>query len=104
MRGYPKFLNTKEDYLFVKANFGKELWSKDWQYLLDTMRDWITIGEVESPEAGVTDETHRVVDGRQGEGEEAKTVYYQQELQVIPTCKLLALGFTEEEVRAALAE
>ena len=36
MKGYPKNLNTKFDYLYVKENFKRELWEKDFQNLLDT--------------------------------------------------------------------
>ena len=41
MVGYPNFLNTKEDYIYVHDNFQKEQWLPDFQALLDTMKDWL---------------------------------------------------------------
>ena len=45
MRGYPKNLNTKKDYEYVRANFPAEEWKPDWQKLLDTMKDchWVIV-------------------------------------------------------------
>ena len=43
MKGYPKNLNTKFDYLYVKENFKKDLWEKDFQNLLDTRMDWFFV-------------------------------------------------------------
>ncbi len=98
MKGYPKRLNTKEDYEYVRANFPEEQWRPDWQALLDSMKDWVPVGTVESLDAGVNDETHKVIS--EGEGEEE--IYTQCELQVIPSCRLLRLGFTEDYVRSVL--
>ena len=35
MKGVPKYLNTKEDYDYVKANFPREVWEKFYRELLD---------------------------------------------------------------------
>lgn len=98
MRGYPKTLNTKDDYEYVRANFPEEKWRPDWQKLLDAERDWFFEKDLAAAEEGVTDETHKVVESSQGE----ETTYAQYVLQVNPTCKLLRLGFTEDEVTAAI--
>lgn len=100
MRGYPKNLNTKKDYEYVRANFPAEEWKPDWQKLLDTMKDWFFEGNLESKDDGVVDETHKIVESGQGE----EKTYAQYVLEVNPTCKLLQLGFTEAEVMAALSE
>ncbi len=104
MRGYPKILNTKDDYEYVRDNFPKSQWQADWQNLLDTMRDWVPLWTLKSRESGIEDETHKITsETRDNEyGEYPETVYTQWEYQVIPTCKLLILGFSEEEVTAAL--
>lgn len=99
MRGYPKVLSSKEDYLYVKDNFPADLWKADWQGLLDTMTCWYPTGEVASVEAGVTDDTHKV---EKFEEEGKDTVFMQYELRQNPDCKLLRLGFTEAEVKKAL--
>ncbi|MCD8286150.1 MAG: hypothetical protein LUD50_02860 [Clostridia bacterium] len=104
MRGYPKRLNTKADYEYAREHFPTEQWLPDWQKLLDTMRDWVPVGEVESADAGVTDDTHKVVESTaQGEDGEDVATYTQYELQVIPTCRLLRLGFEEDYVASVVA-
>lgn len=102
MQGYPKHLNSKADYLYVKDNFPKEQWEKDFQKLLDSRKDWVTTGTVASVEAGVTDATHRVIPEYEENGTEP-TSYAQQELQDIPTAKIFRLGFTVEEVEGYIA-
>ena len=46
MVGYPKYLNTKADYEFVRANFPKEKWEGAFQSLLDTRCNWFNHGEI----------------------------------------------------------
>ena len=43
MVGYPKSLKTKEDYEYVRNNFPKEMWKKDFQALLDSSYDWFFV-------------------------------------------------------------
>ena len=50
MKGYPKNLKTKFDYLYVKENFKRELWEKDFQNLLDTRMDWFFVKNLDSQE------------------------------------------------------
>ena len=105
MIGYPKILNTKEDYLYVQKHFGKSKWKKDFQDLLDTMRDWFDVGEVESVEAGQTDETHRVIPIEHENADGEKTVtFMQQEFRINENCRLYQLGFTEDEVKDLLED
>lgn len=101
MVGYPHTLNTKEDYLFVKTNFPKEKWQGDFQDLLDSMYQWYNVGMIADASDGVTDDTHKVVIN-EDRGTSTKT-YYQYEKKVDEHCKLLRLGFTEAEVKAALS-
>lgn len=109
MKGYPKNLNTKADYEYVKANFAPEEYLPDFQSLLDTMYDWFFVKELTSEEEGITDDTHKVIVSKEErpatvEGEEQTiiTTYAQYEYRINPTCKLHALGYTEEEVRAVV--
>jgi len=101
MRGYPKTLNTKEDYEYVKANFPKAQWKPDYQKLLDSMKDWVPTGKLKSERDGITDSTHKVTEENNVE-DSGEKAYVQWELQEIPTCRLYRLGFTEEEVRTAI--
>ena len=95
MVGYPKFLNTKEDYEYVRNNFPKNEWEKDFKALLDGEKDWFNVGETDD---GIIDDTHKVIKDEQT----GKT--YQYELQVNPSCKIHRIGYTREEVEKALNE
>lgn len=100
MRGFPKTLSSKEDYLYIKSNFPDQ-WKEHWQALLDTRFGWYPVKEVASIDAGVNDDTHKVVEIDNLNGGE-KT-FMQYELKQNPQCKLLRLGFTVKEVQKALA-
>lgn len=102
MRGFPKTLNSKADYEYIKDNFLAEQWKPEWQALLDSRMDWFNTGEVKKGK-GITDETHKVVEAEPVE-EGGETIYYQFELRENPNCKLLTLGFTVAEVETALAD
>jgi len=100
--GYPKHLNTKEDYLFVMANFPRGRWEKDFQLLLQDAVTWLNTGQLENAELGVTDGKRMVVStgGEDGMGKEQ---HYQYEYKDDPNCKLVKLGFTKAEVEKFLA-
>lgn len=100
MQGYPKNLNTKEDYLFVKANFPKEAWQADFKSLLDTESDWFFVSNLESREAGQTDKTHKIeeiTDSFSGNVGYAQYVYKSN-----PQAKIYRLGFTRDEIQGYL--
>lgn len=99
MKGFPKILNTREDYEYVRANFPAEEWRPEWQALLDTMMDWFYVKELEEGEEAPEGDDYKVEESEQ-EGKTIRTLY---QLQENPTCKLFLLGFTVEEVKAALA-
>lgn len=101
MRGFPKMLSSKADYINVKNDFPPEEWKPHYQALLDTMMAWYPTGEVENPEEGIIDATHRVEEmDPMEEGGEVR--YMQYELRENPHCKLYAIGFTKAEVKKAL--
>lgn len=101
MRGYPKFLSTKSDYEYVRQHFPKEQWQSDFQALLDTRYDWFFVKELAKGEIGISDDTHKVEIDSGFNGEETKN--YQYELRYNPNCKLVQIGYTEEEIKAYLA-
>ena len=102
MRGIPKYLNSKADYEFMCANYPREQWAPYYQALLDTQNDWFFVKQLAKGEIGQSDDTHRVVIDASMNGEESKN--YQYELRYNPECKLAKLGYTEDEVKAILAE
>ncbi len=97
MVGYPKFLNTKEDYEFVRANFPKEEWESDFKALLNERYEWFNLGEIEGE--GVTDDTHKVVEDKQDDG---TVVRYQYEYKENENARIYRLGYTVEEVESIL--
>ena len=60
MVGFPKYLNSKDDYLYVRDNFPREQWLPELQKLLDTMYGWFYVSTLVDGNAGVTDDTHKV--------------------------------------------
>ena len=110
MRGFPKNLNTKFDYEYVKENFPAELWVPEFQALLDSARDWFFVREVASEAAGITDATHKVIENtvttgiNETTGEPITTITYAQyEFKTNPTAKIFRIGYTENEVKAIIA-
>ena len=99
MKGYPKYLNTKEDYLYVIKNFPKEVWRDDVQGLLDTMREWMNVKYLDNPSDGKVDDLHKVVEIATEDG---SIKYIQCVLRVNPRCKLYRLGFTEKQIKSFL--
>ena len=94
MVGYPKYLNTKDDYEFVRKNFPKDMWQPTFESLLDTRRDWFNEGEITG--TGITDETHKVIIDEQS-GEKYQYVYKEN-----PNCRMEQLGYTEDEIKSIL--
>jgi hypothetical protein len=103
MKGYPKHLNTREDYEYVKAHFPKKYWQKDFKLLLDVMR-WYPLGEYASDEGLVVDDTHKIDAQITGTGDEQKTTYLYSELRQDPNAKIFQIGYTIEEVEGILTE
>lgn len=100
MVGYPKRLNTKEDYEYVRTHFHKVEWEKDFENLLTTQYDWFFVREL-----GV-DEKIDVGDERQYKivTDEERGVNSLYEWQYNENCKLAKVGYTVAEVEGILKE
>lgn len=96
MKGFPKWLNSKDDYLYVMENFPREQWADKFQALLDDRLAWFNIGEI--TDEGITDDNHKVVESEFG----GETKKYQYELKENPSCLLCKLGFTVDEVESII--
>jgi hypothetical protein len=94
MKGYPKHLNTKHDYEYVRKNFPKRKWEKDFQALLESEKAWQVTKELDSKESGVNDKTYKVI-----EDEDTRV---QMELKVNKNSKMKRLKYTNEEVNEIL--
>lgn len=100
MRGFPKHLNSRADYEYIRQNFPIEKWKPEWDALLDNLQEWYCTGKLNSVDAGVTDDTHRVVTIA-GQGGKNDT-YWQHELRRNDSAKLYRLALPEEYVRAVV--
>lgn len=103
MKGYPQHLNTKADYMYVRANFPREQWLPDFQALLDSTHDWFFEKHLDTKEEGLEDSTHKVVENKSMELDKEgkpieKVTYSQYVLKKNPLCKLNLIGFTVDEV------
>ena len=99
MKGYPHWLNTKDDYYYVADHFEYAQWSPDWQALLDDLSQWMHVADLASRDEGIEDATHRIEEYERGDG---VIVYEQWEYKKDDHARLYQLGFTEEEVRTKL--
>lgn len=98
MVGYPKSLKTKEDYEYVRNNFSKEMWKKDFQALLDSSYDWFFVEKLLKIEEIVLAKNQRI------EYDEERDERYLYEYRFNPYCKLMQLGYTVQEVQLILWE
>lgn len=94
MKGLPKHLNTKEDYLYAKDNYDRTYWEPYFQNLLDTRYDWFAITEDEYIE---DDENYKKVEDEQNERTDYFFIYKENE-----NAPIYRLGFTVEEVESIL--
>jgi hypothetical protein len=94
MKGYPKHLNSKADYEYVLEHF-PEQGKAAYQQLLDTQKDWLSVGKIteivdgEKPVegaliSGIEDATHKVVTNEAAE----KVESYQYEYKIDPNCRM----------------
>lgn len=95
MVGYPKYLNTKADYEFVRANFPKEKWEGAFQSLLDTRCNWFNHGEINGE--GISDDTHKIV------VDEETGKKYQYVYEENPNCRMNQIGYTVKELNKILS-
>ena len=96
MLGFPKHLNSKADYLFIKNTFPREKWETTFKASLDERLQWFNVGKI--TDTGLTDSTHKVITNDMN----GETVKYQYELREDQNCSLYRLGFTVEEVEGII--
>jgi predicted SAM-dependent methyltransferase len=96
MKGYPKHLNTKQDYEYVRKNFPKRKWEKDFKALLESEKVWQQVKVLDDKAKGVVDDTHKVAESENGK--------VQMELKIDKNSKMARLGYTREDVERILAE
>ncbi len=95
MRGYPKHLNTKQDVINLLQTEYADRVRGVVRKLYDERQAWIMSEKLDGADSGITDDTHRIEEITNEEG--IITERYQYEYKTDPSCRLYALGFTEEE-------
>lgn len=100
MKGFPKHLNSKQDYEYIKANFPKTEWQPCWKALLSESKQWFYTGTLNAAADGITDETHKIITSKDNDNDD---IYMQYELKTDTSSDMIRLGFTEDEINSALA-
>ena len=95
-----KWLNTRTDYEYVRANYPEEIWRPRFQILLDEYKQWINTSKLINKADGVVVANQKkIVTNKRNDGSEE---HYQYEFKEDPNCKMKRLGFTLAEVQAVL--
>jgi len=95
VRGYPKFLNSKADYEYVKGHFPKYKWLPDFEKLIDDNKKWMKEDQLIKKEDGVIDKESKVIEE---ENENKEKVYCQYKFKEDPNCKINRLGMDIVEI------
>ena len=99
MIGYPKHLNTKADYEYIREHFPKEKWQPHFQKLLDTKDNFFAVKTLGEKDAGIESKTKKVVEQENGDG-------ILERVQLVkktdPNSKLLKIGFSVADIESAL--
>lgn len=101
MKGLPKQLNSKQDYIYAKENLNESYWKPLFQDLLDSRFNWFYEKDLDFKEQGIEDETHKIVENKE---EEDKITYSQYIWKENKDAKIYRIGFTVEEVQEIINE
>lgn len=99
MRDFPKWLNTKQDYLNCLKDFPEKT-KTALQELLTDRFSWFPVRELTEGETVAESNTYKVVESKDEETRETKRVLY--ELKEDEHARLFLLGFTVEEVNGLI--
>ena len=95
MRDFPKWLNTKQDYLNCLEAFPEKT-KQVLQELLTSRFCWFPIRELSEGEAGAESDTYKVIENKDEETQTIKRIQY--ELKEDENARLFLLGFTVDEI------
>lgn len=99
MRGFPKHLNTREDYEYVAERYPVEARTQ-YQALLNNRKTWLPVGSLKTGEKGVESKNLRMVEMCDELGKTVDRV--QEEYKDDPNALIARLGFTVKEVERAV--
>lgn len=99
MRGFPKHLNSKQDFYNLINIYPKQT-KEEAQKLLDNRIGWITTERLKDTKTGMINDTHRIDEIKDEEGNIVER--YQVEYKEDPNARMFQLGFTVAEVEAII--
>ena len=99
MKGFPKKLNSKDDYYYIKEHFEESQWKPKWEALLSNRKNWFATKTLKEGAKGRTDSTHYVETYKNDDDTEVNVQY---ELRDDISSDFFRYHFTEEEVQKAL--
>lgn len=104
MRGFPTSFATKQDYLNSLSMYPEQT-KTELRRLLSDRFVWEKTKELKSESAGVTNDTHRVLETTETDEKtrEVKSVFIQLEKKEDENAALFRLGFTVKEVQNLIA-
>lgn len=100
MKGFPKKLNSKDDYYYIKEHFEESQWKPKWEALLSNRKNWFAAKTLKEGAKGRTDSSHYVETYKNDE--DSTEVNVQYELRDDISSDFFRYHFTEEEVQEAL--
>lgn len=110
MVGFPKNLNTKYDFEYVREHLdelggetAKARLKAEYEALIEGSTCWYTGDELASESEGITDDTHKIISSTEGSGDNAVTKYTQMVLKTNKEAKIFRLGYTVAEVENLIA-
>lgn len=95
MKGFPRHLNTKQDYVNLLPTY-PERTRAELQRLLDERIAWVTTERLADEDEGLTDETHRVNTIEDDNGNVVER--YQEQYMENPAAEIFRVGFSVAEV------
>lgn len=104
MKNFPKHLNSRFDYEYIRANFPAEQWRPEWEKLAEGRFIWTDVIELPDSADGENSDTRRVIEVPPSPGSDEPPVRLQQELRENPYAAIFRYGFTIEEVEDALSQ
>jgi len=94
MKGFPQTWNTKQDALYCLNHWPAQT-KHALQRFLDNRMEWIITKKLADGESGIEDETHRVREVTDEDGNVVER--YQLEWKEDTSARLFRLGFTVDE-------
>lgn len=102
MIGFPKHLNTKFDYDYVREHFPVSKWLPVYEELIKDYKKWQKVKELKDKTEGKEDKNNKIIEEKDEMTKKIK--YLQYKYKVDPNCKIKRLGMDIAEIEKIVAE